>query len=251
MSPPQPFDCGDNKPQILRDRIRFPLHFCIGLNEGLTIRVSARTDAHDQAARDARNTCVRAWQIAKIRRRRPWAWKIFSTRRPHDLSVEIFSLQPHLDIKLEVVLLSIRADRIINLKLLIVLVHLELAASTSLSLNRSGEFCAFVLVTWRSARSYHGEACPARERGQQLQRWLRIKLQTGKDPWVGCSESAGDYSVFSATCKDKLTHRDYAQCVETKMFLVWGPKTILVVLHWHAGWGEISGHRRKSKQVAH
>ncbi len=43
----------------------------------------------------------------------------------------------------------------------------------------------------------------------------------GKDPWVGCSELAGYYSVFSATCKDTLTHRDYAQCVETKMFLGW------------------------------
>jgi len=43
----------------------------------------------------------------------------------------------------------------------------------------------------------------------------------GKDPWVGCSESAGYYSVFSATCKDTLTHRDYVQCKETKMFLGW------------------------------
>jgi hypothetical protein len=43
----------------------------------------------------------------------------------------------------------------------------------------------------------------------------------GKDPWVGCSESVGYYSVFSATCKDTLTHRDYVQCVETKMFLGW------------------------------
>jgi hypothetical protein len=43
----------------------------------------------------------------------------------------------------------------------------------------------------------------------------------GKDPWVGCSESGDYYSVFSATCKDTLTHRDYVQCVETKMFLGW------------------------------
>ena len=43
----------------------------------------------------------------------------------------------------------------------------------------------------------------------------------GKEPWVGCSESAGYYSVFSATCKDTLTHRDYAQCLDTKMFLGW------------------------------
>ena len=46
-------------------------------------------------------------------------------------------------------------------------------------------------------------------------------FRRGKDPWVGCSESAGYNSVFSATCKDTLTHRDYTQCVETKMFLGW------------------------------
>jgi hypothetical protein len=46
-------------------------------------------------------------------------------------------------------------------------------------------------------------------------------FRRGKDPWVGCSESAGYFSVFSATCKDTLTHRDYAQCVETKLFLGW------------------------------
>jgi hypothetical protein len=44
-------------------------------------------------------------------------------------------------------------------------------------------------------------------------------FRRGKDPWVGCSESAGYYSVFSATCKDTLTHRDYVQCMETKMLL--------------------------------
>jgi len=46
-------------------------------------------------------------------------------------------------------------------------------------------------------------------------------FKRGKDPWVGCSESTGWNSVFSATCKDTLTHRDYVQCVETKMFLGW------------------------------
>ena len=43
----------------------------------------------------------------------------------------------------------------------------------------------------------------------------------GKDPWVGCSESAGYYSVFSATCKDTLTYKSYIECGETKMFLGW------------------------------
>lgn len=46
-------------------------------------------------------------------------------------------------------------------------------------------------------------------------------FKRGKDPWVGCSESGGYYSTFSATCKDTLTHRDYTQCIETKMFLGW------------------------------
>ncbi len=46
-------------------------------------------------------------------------------------------------------------------------------------------------------------------------------FKRGKEPWVGCSESGGYSSTFSATCKDTLTHRDYVQCVETKMFLGW------------------------------
>ena len=49
----------------------------------------------------------------------------------------------------------------------------------------------------------------------------KSSFKRGKDPWVGCSESGGYYSTFSATCKDTLTHRDYGQCVETKMFLGW------------------------------
>jgi hypothetical protein len=46
-------------------------------------------------------------------------------------------------------------------------------------------------------------------------------FKRGKDPWVGCSESAGYYSVFSATCKDTLTYNSYVDCGETKMFLGW------------------------------
>jgi len=46
-------------------------------------------------------------------------------------------------------------------------------------------------------------------------------FKRGKDPWVGCSESAGYYSVFSATCKDTLTYKSYVDCGETKMFLGW------------------------------
>ena len=62
------------------------------------------------------------------------------TARP---SVQIFPLQPHLHIELEVIFLSIREYGIVDLKLLIVFVHSK--PPTSLSLNRSGELCAFVL----------------------------------------------------------------------------------------------------------
>ena len=60
-------------------------------------------------------------------------------RWPHDLSVQIFALQPHVQVKLEVIFLSIRTYGIVNLELLIVFIHLELAARASLSLNRSSE----------------------------------------------------------------------------------------------------------------
>jgi len=86
--------------------------------------------------------------------------------------------------------------------------------------------------TSRSAQTANGT--PSAARGPVMAKLARLESEAsscndgcessfkrGKDPWVGCSESAGYYSVFSATCKDTLTHRDYAQCVETKMFLGW------------------------------
>jgi hypothetical protein len=86
--------------------------------------------------------------------------------------------------------------------------------------------------TSRSAQTATGT--PEAARGPVMAKLARLEREAsscndgcessfkrGKDPWVGCSESGGYYSVFSATCKDTLTHRDYAQCVETKMFLGW------------------------------
>ncbi len=90
--------------------------------------------------------------------------------------------------------------------------------------------------TARAGRSRGGTANgrPSYARGSVM--WKLAKLESeasscndgcessrprGKDPWVGCSESAGWYTVFSATCKDTLTHKDYVQCVETEMFLGW------------------------------
>jgi hypothetical protein len=79
-----------------------------------------------------------------------------------------------------------------------------------------------------------GTGTPSAARGPVMAKLARLEREAsscndgcessfrrGKDPWVGCSESAGYFSVFSATCKDTLTHRDYGQCVETKLFLGW------------------------------
>jgi len=46
-------------------------------------------------------------------------------------------------------------------------------------------------------------------------------FKTGNAPWVGCSESAGYDSVFSATCRDTLTYASYRGCMDTKMFTGW------------------------------
>ena len=51
-------------------------------------------------------------------------------------------------------------------------------------------------------------------------------FKTGNAPWIGCSESAGRLGVFSATCRDTLTYKDYADCVETKWFLAWDMQRI-------------------------
>ena len=44
-------------------------------------------------------------------------------------------------------------------------------------------------------------------------------FKTGNAPWVGCSEAAGLFHTFSATCRDTLTYKSYEDCRETKSFL--------------------------------
>jgi hypothetical protein len=48
-------------------------------------------------------------------------------------------------------------------------------------------------------------------------------FKTGKEPWIGCSESTGGYltAMFSTTCRDTLNYKNYADCLETKQFLGW------------------------------
>jgi hypothetical protein len=45
--------------------------------------------------------------------------------------------------------------------------------------------------------------------------------KTGNEAWIGCSESAGYFSTFSATCTDTLTHSNYVGCMSTKVFTGW------------------------------
>jgi hypothetical protein len=54
-------------------------------------------------------------------------------------------------------------------------------------------------------------------------------FKSGNAPWIGCSESAGNYSTFSTTCRDTLTYKNYANCVDTKWFLGWDQRRIW----WH------------------
>lgn len=46
-------------------------------------------------------------------------------------------------------------------------------------------------------------------------------FKTGNAPWIGCSESGGHFSTFSATCRDTLTYKSYEDCMDTKVFLAW------------------------------
>src|ERR1700744_5653328 len=45
--------------------------------------------------------------------------------------------------------------------------------------------------------------------------------RVGNQAWIGCSESAGDFSTFSATCTDTLTYSSYTGCMSTKVFTGW------------------------------
>jgi len=101
------------------------------------------------------------------------------------------------------------------------------------------------------AGSYHGEACPARERGQQLQRWLRIKLQTRQGP-LGWMQRIGGLLLSFLSNVQRHTHLQELRGLRGNQNVSGlGPTTSLVVLHQHADWGEISGHRSQSMEVAH
>src|SRR5262249_51725522 len=103
----------------------------------------------------------------------------------------------------------------------------------------------------RCAGAYHGEACTARETGQQLQRWLRIKLQTRQGPLGWMQRIGGGLISLFGKLQRNAHSQGLPAMARNQNVPGLGPATILVVLHRHAGWGEISGHRRESKQVAH
>lgn len=101
------------------------------------------------------------------------------------------------------------------------------------------------------AGSYHGEACPAREGGQQLQRWLRVKLQARQGS-LGWMQRVGRVLLRFLSDLQRHTHSQGLRAMRGDQNVSGlGPTTILVVLHRYAGWREISGHRGESKQVVH
>ena len=113
----------------------------------------------------------------------------------------------------------------------------------SIAIRSGGEWDAVVCAGFG-----HVEACQARERGQQLQRWLRIKLQTRQGP-LGRMQRISRVLLGFLSNLQRHTHPQGLPAMRRNQNVPGlGPTTILVVLHRHAGWGEISGHRTKSKQ---
>ena len=89
------------------------------------------------------------------------------------------------------------------------------------------------------------------ERGQQLQRWLRIKLQTRQGP-LGWMQRIGGILLSFLGNVQRHTHLQELRGLRGNQNVPGlGPTTSLVVLHRHADWGEISGHRSQSMEVAH
>jgi hypothetical protein len=101
------------------------------------------------------------------------------------------------------------------------------------------------------AGSCHGEACRARERGQQLQRWLRIKLQTRQGPLGWMQRIGGIFLIFLGNVQRHTHLQELRRLLGNQSVSGLGHQKSLVVLQRHAGWGEISGHRSQSMEVAH
>jgi len=84
------------------------------------------------------------------------------------------------------------------------------------------------------AGACHGEAGPARARGQQLQRWLRIKLQTRQGP-LGWMQRIGGIQRGFLSNLQRHTHSQGLRAMRGNQDVPGlGPKPILVVLQRHA-----------------
>jgi hypothetical protein len=68
--------------------------------------------------------------------------------------------------------------------------------------------------------------------------------RVGNQAWIGCSESAGYYSVFSATCTDTLTYSSYTGCMSTKVFTGWDANRAW----WYCN-GLAAGHKFKVAEL--
>ena len=93
--------------------------------------------------------------------------------------------------------------------------------STSTAGSRRTSSTATVRTPSYAPGSVMGRIASLEARASSCNGGCASSFPSGKDPWVGCSESGGqlDYGPFSPTCRDTITHTSYENCVETKVFL--------------------------------
>ena len=95
----------------------------------------------------------------------------------------------------------------------------------------------------RSCRSL-----PSSKRGQQLQRWLRIKLQTRQGPLGWMQQIGWVVHGFLGNLQRHAHPQGLRAMRGNRNVYRLGTPTSLVAMHRHAGRGQIPGHRTKSKQ---
>jgi hypothetical protein len=74
-------------------------------------------------------------------------------------------------------------------------------------------------------------------------------FKSGNAPWVGCSHSGGYDSTFSPTCRDTLTYKTFAECVETKQFLGERPRIAMWICTSLLAGGKLAGEKHEVAEL--
>jgi hypothetical protein len=104
-------------------------------------------------------------------------------------------------------------------------------------------------VAWGPPGSALGRLGKLEKSASSCNGGCETSFKTGNEPWVGCSHSGGYDSTFSPTCRDTLTYKTFAECVDTKQFLGERPRIAMWICTSLLAGGKLAGEKHEVAEL--